>query len=579
MRLFLFLAATITLAIPAARAETKDPLRFFPPQTDVVIKVEKPRALIESVLKHDLAKEAQQLQIVRDFLDGANARKFFQLITYFERELGATWPDLVDKVAGGGIAVGLKYAEGDAPALLVLQGTDESAVAKFMDLSLKVLEEELTRQGAKEMPARKKYQGVEAIEISKELAIARIGDALLLSNKNFALKAGIDQHITNGKDAKALNMANASGPREGLKILPTGPAAWMWLNLQPVKMLPKAKDLLTTPRNDVVQTVLFADILDVVRRSDYVVAGLYQEGADFRLTVRMPAGRDGAAPDVELHLPKDPKVPHSLPLLEPKGVLFSYSFYLDLDPLYRNRDAILPPKVAKDFADGEKQISRFLLGTSLPQLFAQGGPHFRIVATQPAKVPEYKTEPEQKLPAFAVVVSMRDPAFAKSMTSILKGAGFALSTQASLRSWEDQIAGVPAFGYSFPEKGKFPDDPQMARFNYQPTFAVVKDQYVFASNKGLCRELIGILEKEDRSRPTSQNLQLRGYATGLGDFLYLNPDQALAAAIIGQGVKVGEAKKQTDALFAFLQKLGTVDLATDYTANQFRFDLHWKTNK
>src|SRR5262249_14995692 len=51
-----------------------------------------------------------------------------------------------------------------------------------------------------------------------------------------------------------------------------------------------------------------------------------------------------------------------------------------------------------------------------------------------------------------------DPAFAKSMTSILKGAGFALSTQASLRSWEEDIAGVRAFGYSFPE-GQVPRRP------------------------------------------------------------------------------------------------------------------------
>jgi hypothetical protein len=579
MRLLLSLAFAVALAVQAAGAATKDPLRFLPADTDVVIKVEKPRALVETVLKHDLAKEAQQLQFVRDFLDGADARKFFQLVTYFERELGAAWPGLIGKLAGGGVAVGFKFAEGDRPVLLVIQGTDEAAVAKFMDLALTVLEDELTRQGAKEMPVRQKYQGVDCVFVSKALAVARVGDALLVSNADTGLRAGVDQHVANTRDPKAKNMAGAIGPKDAAKILPPDAAAWAWVNLKPVKELPKAKDLFTTPRNDVVQTVLFADILDVARRSDFVAAGLYQEGPDLRLTVRMPAGRDGSAPDVELHLPKDPKVPHSLPLLEPKGVLLSYSFYLDLDPLYKNRDAILPPKVAKDFVEGEKQISRFLLGTSLPQLFAQGGPYFRIVAVQPEKVADYKTEPEQKLPAFALVLSMRDPAFAKSMTSILKGASFAVSTQASLRSWEEDIAGVRAFGYSFPETGKFPDDPQKVRFNYQPTFAVVKDQYVFASNKGLCRELIGILEKEDRYKPVTQNLQLRGYASGLGDFLNLNPDQALASTIVAQGVKVGEAKKQTEALFGFLQKLGTVGLETDYTANQFRFDLLWRTRK
>ena len=75
--------------LTAARADSKDPLRFFPESTDVVLKVEKPRALVEAVLKHDLAKQAQELRIVRDFLDSANYRRFFQLVAHFEKELGA----------------------------------------------------------------------------------------------------------------------------------------------------------------------------------------------------------------------------------------------------------------------------------------------------------------------------------------------------------------------------------------------------------------------------------------------------------------------------------------------------------
>src|SRR5262249_12684640 len=119
MRLLLTLAFAVALAFPA-RAETKDPLRYLPADTDVVVKVEKPRALLEALLKHDLAKEAQQLQFVRDFLDGADARRFFQLVAYLERELGATWPGLIDKLAGGGMALGFKFGEGDRPVLLAI---------------------------------------------------------------------------------------------------------------------------------------------------------------------------------------------------------------------------------------------------------------------------------------------------------------------------------------------------------------------------------------------------------------------------------------------------------------------------
>jgi len=575
MRSLLGLVAVALLTIPAA---AKDPLRFFPESADAVIKVEKPRALVEAIVHHDLAKDAQNLQVVKDFLDGADARRFFQLLAYFERELGAQWPELIDKLAGDGIAVGLKYGQPPATAL-VLQGTDEATVARFFDMTLTMIDEEVARQGGKEKPKRKSYQGIDCVQLDKELLAARVGDALLLANKNESLKAVIDQHVANMKDPKARNMATAQGPKDARKLLPPDPAAWAWVNLKPVKELPQAKDLFTTPRNDIVQTVLFADILDVARRSDFVAGGLYHEHGNFRLTVKLPAGREGMAEDVELHLPRDPKVLGTLPLLEPKGALFSYSFYLDLDTLYRKRDAIMPAKVAKDFAEGEKQVSRFLLGTTLPKYFSQAGVHYRIVAVQPEKVDAYKTEPSQRFPAFAIVVSMRDPDFAKTTTALIRAGALAVGTQASLKPWEEEIAGVRAFGYSFPDDGKFPDDPLKVRFNYQPTFGAVRDQYVLASNKGLFRELVRVIETEDRSQPARPNMRIRLHASALGDYANLSPEQALASTIITQGLTVEEARKQTDALFAYLRKLGTVNLQFDFADREFTFDVDWKTHK
>jgi hypothetical protein len=235
--------------------------------------------------------------------------------------------------------------------------------------------------------------------------------------------------------------------------------------------------------------------------------------------------------------------------------------------------------VAKDFAEGEKQISRFLLGSTLPKYLSQAGVHYRVVAVQPEKVDAYKTEPSQRFPAFAIVASMRDPGFAKTTTTILKGAALAVGTQASLKPWEEEIAGVPAFGYSFPEGGKFPDDPLNARFNYQPTFGTVRDQYVLASNKGLFRELVRVIETEDRSKVVRPNMRIRLHASALGDYANLQPDQSLAGTILAQGLTVEEARKQTEALFAYLRKLGTVDLQFDFADREFTFEVDWKTRK
>jgi hypothetical protein len=578
MRLLLSIAIVSLLACPAARGQAKDPLRFIPEKTEIVLKVEKPRALIDAIVKHDLAKEAQQLQIVRDFLDGADLRRVFQLISHFEKELGAPWPELINRLAGGGMAAGLRIGSDNAPLVLVLQGTDEKTVTKFFELGQSLFQEEMARQGSTEKLAHRTYAGAEVVEFTKDLLFARVGDAIVFSNKSDGMKEALDKNEADQKLDKAKNPT----PRpiaETSKSLPPGPLAWVWVNLKPIKELPQAKDFFETPRANFFLTLGGAAILDAARRSDYIAMGLYHDTGTFRLAIRMPAGREGTGSDVAIHLPKDPKVGGSLPLLEPKGVLFSHSFYFDFETLYQKRNEIFPMDLAKGLEDGEKQISKLLLGSSLPKFLSESGVHYRLVATQPEKVESYVSQPELRLPAFAAVLSMRDPHFAKTMTGLIRGAATALGQQVSYRSWEEEVDGIPTFGFSFPENGKFPEDPQKLHFNYQPTFAVVQDQYILASNKGICKELIGILKKEDRSKPMSQNMQMRAYANGLGGYIYTSADQALAGTILSQGLKIGAAREQTTELFAFVQKLGVASIETDYTDKTFRFDLSWKAKK
>jgi hypothetical protein len=165
------------------------------------------------------------------------------------------------------------------------------------------------------------------------------------------------------------------------------------------------------------------------------------------------------------------------------------------------------------------------------------------------------------------------------MTAVIKGGALAAGQAVSLEPWEEQIGGVAAFGYSFPANGKFPDDPQKLHFNYQPTFGAHKDQYILASNKGLFRELVSLIDKEDRSHPAPQNMRMRVYPGAASAYASGSPDQAVAAAVLGQALRVGEARRQTEALFDFARNLGTVGIETNYTDHEFRFDVTWTPGK
>ena len=249
-------------------AAAEDPLRFIPEKTDLVVKIENPRQLVEIFSKLDALNEARQLDPVRQFLDTAQSRRFFEFIAYYERDLGAKWPELMDKLAGGGIAIGAKIVNGtDDPVLFVIQGTDEALMKKFVQKAGYVVEQELARSESKEKLTKELYKDFEVRRLGKDFNTCLIGSArLLFANKAEALRQGIDQHIENisrnGKPAR--NMLHSEGLAKAKKLLPSDPQVWLYYRLDYLKKLPYAEDVLTTPRNNTVLTFAFPGT-DVVR--------------------------------------------------------------------------------------------------------------------------------------------------------------------------------------------------------------------------------------------------------------------------------------------------------------------------
>src|SRR5262245_50198302 len=165
MRRLCAVALVLFAALPA-RAE--DPLRLIPAEAHLAIKVEKPRQLIESVLALDVFKQLEKLDVFQDAVGSSNSRQFYQLVAYFEKELGAPWPQLLDRLAGDGIVLAVKYGGQPEPAMSVVQAKDEALLKKFVALGLQVIEQELARQDAKARPEKKKYRDIETIHIGND---------------------------------------------------------------------------------------------------------------------------------------------------------------------------------------------------------------------------------------------------------------------------------------------------------------------------------------------------------------------------------------------------------------------------
>jgi hypothetical protein len=556
--------------ISLACADSPDPLDLISDKADLCVKLERPRALFELILTHPLFKQFQSLGSVRELYDSTNFRRFGQLVAYFEKELGAGHREIIDQLAGCGIAYSLEFAA-QPPQLLVIQGQNEPMLRRFVGLASQILEQELARQEAKERLEKGEYRHVGTMGIGQDFHAAIAGTALLISNREVVLHNALDLFL----DKSNQTLGHTATVAEAHKLAGADSIAWMWLNLDKIHKAPEAKDLFRLPRDNGALTVLFGGIFDVASRSPYIASGLHVRDDGFLLSVQLPRGREGMPEALSVIVPQRDR-PGSRPLLEPSGVLFSGSSFVDLPSLWEKRAKLFNEKQAKALEQLDQHPPPFLPASLLDKLLSQAGAYHRLVVVHQTKS-GYRVAPGQKLPSFALVTELRDPAgFSKKIEAMLGLAAFAAMTQVKMQKVEEKHGDLVIIGYRFPEDGKFARDVNDIRFNFTPCFVTAGNQFIASSNIELCRELVDLLKKEESKADSSVGtapFRERFYAAGGAQLLEYYRDRLFTQTILDQAIPPGQATAQVDALIEFVRKLGILEIQDSYQEKTLRLDI------
>jgi hypothetical protein len=556
-------------AASAFAQEAKNPLRFVPGDAGLVIKIERPRQLVEMVEKHELFQKGLKLAGIREYYDTTTVQQAYQLIGYFEKELGKSRDEIIDDLGAGGIVLAMKVSEPQW-IVIVLQSKDEKSLRRFMDVGLDVVAKELERQGLKDGIVRSKYHGYDLGKIGGELTFGIADGALIVGNQEQAVNSAIDVQLKK-KDTK--NILQNPIFAEANKKAPAKALAWGWTNLEEARKSPQFKSGLDAIALDPLQMVTVGGVTDLVRRSPYVAAAVAREGNDFRLGISMPRGRDGMSPLKHMILP--PEGAGTLPPLLPPRTLSSSSYYLDLNQLWEKRVEILGKKNADGLEDGDKNLAKFLGGIKLQKLFKAMGPHQRIVVAQQKEQP-YKIKPAAPIPAFALVVDTRDPSFAKDMSSIFRTGALLATFQVGLRLQEETYKDCEMVSYFFSETKKVEGDPQNVRFNFSPTYVSVGNHFIMSATAELARDLIDELRAEKKQTPIKASMRTQLQASGLADLIRVNEDATLTQLILAQALPPKTAKEELRAIVQWIEMLGSLRLESTYGASDFRYDILWQ---
>jgi hypothetical protein len=202
----------------------------------------------------------------------------------------------------------------------------------------------------------------------------------------------------------------------------------------------------------------------------------------------------------------------------------------------------------------------------------QAGAHHRLVAVQQTSS-VYKTIPSQPIPGFAWIIDMRDPEFARSMETILRGAGLLASTQANLKMVEEKHGAHKLVSYRFPEDKKFAGDTGNVRFNFSPAFVKSGNQMILSSTVELARELVDLVAQERQAKGATASTHWQFYASGGAAALRSAEKQLRTQYILSQALSPKEAQDQVRQLIALVERLGVLTIETNYGAGDFRLDI------
>src|SRR5262249_33493151 len=150
---------------------------------------------------------------------------------------------------------------------------------------------------------------------------------------------------------------------------------------------------------DPILTVLFGGWLDAARRSPYLCAAFNREAEGFSLALRLPGGESKGA-EQSVHVPPTGEVGVA-PLLEPRGVVLSHSYYHDVGKFWDDRGKIFTPAQVKSLEDLDKNSALVLAGERFSSLLTKAGARHRFVAANQRET-GYKRKPKQPLPGFAL---------------------------------------------------------------------------------------------------------------------------------------------------------------------------------
>ncbi len=564
------LAFAFTLIItacfaPLAAAQQPAPpvVRWLPADTLAMVEIARPQDVIDFAANSPAVAAASSSPQFQQARNSPEVNRLRRGVVIFEQIMDADWNTALNTLAAGGMTVAIL---GPDQAVLITEARDAAALAAMHDRIQMLARTFATRQGAAGQILRSyEHAGVTCWSFGGFAAHAIIGNRFVLATRSDVLERIVDM-----RSAAAGSLGDTAEYKAARATAAASPAARAYVNMTALRGQPGIERAIAAGRRNPGATLLLSPILQMFADARWMAMNIDIAGDALKIAAVTDPPRPSPAGDDLYAFATPPAGGGAPPNLDVPGRLAAVSLHRDLHQFYAAKEQLFPERTS-GLIFFENMMGIFFTGRDITdEVFGELHPDIQlVVASQPAAWPADVPAPSVKLPAFALVFTMKSPerfglmaeeAWQKALGMV----NFTRGQQAlsGLLIDKPAHAGVKYTMAAFsPVSGSVAPDSDL-RFNFRPCIARVGDKLILSSTDMLTNDLIDALKTPGPDRPAAagQHTAIDLDARQIGQILLASRDLLVRSNMIEKGHTQPQAEAEVDVFVGIVQSLGHVSL-------------------
>ncbi len=573
MRQKLWLGMGLAALVGRVAVAADSPAQALPAQAIAALEVFRPRAVLAPLLEKDTRATLALAPAIQRATEKPDFRQFQVLVQFLETQLGADWPTALQKLTGGGLALGLYPQQ---RTVFVADAEDEQMLRQLHTLLWNGAQNQAALAGKPSPAVSRQIGGRTAYSLGKNEAHVLAGRRLVWTKNLEDMEAALQGAQQGG------GLAASPDYQAARRAVGPDAAGMLFLNMRALKLAPGIAKALKPENGNPLAALVFAGLGETAGTANWIAIGLHVKPHALALRLVSDATPAGTNSPAAFALPPT-ATDGALPNLAVPRQIAALSLYRDLHRFYAAKDQLFPERTS-GLIFFENMMGIFFSGRDLTDdVMAQAQPHIRFVAAQ-QQFDAASGTPVYQLPAFAVVLQLRHP---EQFREVVEEAW---QKAIGLASFTRGQRAEPGFIIDRPVHNDIPfsvarfstayakDPGKMdVRYNFRPALAMPGQYLILSSTDGLARDLMDALAREKQHPPTP--------AAQVHGVLELEGGKIAAALRANRGfmikqnmLKGGEVKgneAQIDGLIGLAGFIRTARLTTGVQQTQLELEFNW----